>query len=339
MPGEFDFIHRIRRDAQRKAASLTLGIGDDTAILAELTGRETLVTTDLLVEDVHFRLDYSSLYSPGHKTLAVSLSDIAAMGAEPRFALLSLAIPPSLIDSPQWADFFAGYFALADQHGVTLIGGDTSASPGPLVIDSIVMGWCAAGRAVRRGGARVGDAIYVTGALGASASGLELLRRGERLAENEAENGPAQRALLAHLRPQPRVSFGRAAAGLPHAMMDISDGLAGDLPHICAESGVGAILEYEAIPVAPETRLVTDDPARAMALAISGGEDYELLLTADPLNEEQLLNIAADCATPLTRIGAIVATDPAVCVNPVLWRRAGALTPLERSGYNHFART
>jgi thiamine-monophosphate kinase len=213
MSGEFDFIKRIRQQAaQQSSVDLVCGIGDDAAIWREQTNRERLITVDLLVEDIDFKLDYTPPRWLGHKTLAVSLSDIAAMGGAPQFSLLTLAIPKvnpqSAVRHPQfWEEFFAGYFALAAQHGVTLIGGDISATPASLALDSIVIGQCQKGQAVQRNGARGGDAIYVTGALGSAAAGLRLLLNGVRV--NEAEDSLVQTALRAQLKPEPRVEFGR----------------------------------------------------------------------------------------------------------------------------------
>lgn len=358
MPSEFDFIQTIRRQAAqqtRPASDLVFGIGDDAAVWREQTGRETLVTVDLLVEDVDFKLEYAPPRWLGHKALAVSLSDIAAMGGTPKYALLTLAIPPNLksnISNPEaetfWKEFFAGYFALAEMHGVQLIGGDISSAPERLTIDSIVIGQCAAGRAVRRNGAKVGNAIYVTGALGASAAGLRLLLNGARvddvgnaafkrrrseLSEGRVTNATAMRA---HLRPEPRVEFGRRLGefGLATAMLDVSDGLAQDLSHLCEDSGVGTVIEFDAVPVAEEVRLVTANTDEAFALAVSGGEDFELLFTADPKNEAELMTLAAGCPLRLTRIGEVVSAGQ----SPLLQlRRDGQLTPLPARGYDHFA--
>jgi thiamine-monophosphate kinase len=336
MNSEFAFINHLRPLAARRADDLVCGIGDDTAIIAGRSGRETLVTADLLIEDIHFKSAYTPFQCLGHKSLAVSLSDIAAMGGAPRFALLTLGVPKSLSDDQQWEEFFAGYFALADRHGVTLIGGDTCAAPDRLTIDSIVLGECERGKAVRRNGARPGDMIYLTGEIGGSAAGLELLRRGERFGEGD---DLLQRALRRHLRPQPRVEFGRLVgkSGLAHAMIDVSDGLAQDLAHICEESGVAAITDYEAVPVAAEMRLITDTEQDAFEIAISGGEDYELLLTASCDGEDTLMEIARRCKLSLTRIGEIVALHPAVHDSPLLLRRGQDTQPLSARGYDHFA--
>lgn len=343
MKSEFAFIHRIRAQAAiGSVRDLACGIGDDTAILAEQSGRETLITADLLVEDVHFKLDYTPPRLLGHKTLAVSLSDIAAMGGEPRFALLTLAIPQSLAQDGSdafWEEFFAGYFALAAKHKVALVGGDTSGSPDKLVIDSIVMGSCAAGRAVRRNSAQVRDAIFVTGNLGGSAAGLQLLQRGARVGNGIDDS--IQRALRAHLTPQPRVEFGRlvGARSLAHSMMDVSDGFAQDLSHICEESGVTAVIDFEAVPIADEIALVAGSAPKRFELAVSGGEDYELLLTATPQNEDTLMCVARECEVKLTRVGEIVARDASFSGSNShvhLRRNDGSVASLHTHGYDHF---
>ena len=336
MSSEFSFIQQIRHRAAQPAADLVLGIGDDAAIIGERAGRERLITTDLLIEDVHFKLEYTPLHCLGHKTLAVSLSDIAAMGGKPEFALLTLGIPRFQISNLAWQSFFAGYFALAEKYGVALIGGDTSSAPGKLVIDSIVLGSCAAGKAVRRSAAQVGDAIYVTGNLGASATGLELLFRGERF--DEAATNLRQAALRAHLMPEPRIAFGQkiGGAGLAHAMMDVSDGLAQDLAHICEESGVNAMIDFEAVPIDHCVTLITQVKEEAFSLAISGGEDYELLFTAPRQADPALFNFAAECELNLTRIGEIIAPTASSKEPRLYLRREARVDLLEVKGYDHF---
>lgn len=333
---EFAFINRIRAQAARRTAlqnDLLCGIGDDAAIVRERDGRALLVTTDLLVEDVDFQLAYAPPRWLGHKALAVSLSDIAAMGAAPRYSLLTLGIPEKLQDTEDfWTAFLDGYFALAEQHGVALIGGDISSMPERLTIDSIVLGECRAGTALRRSGARAGDGIYLTGSIGASAAGLKLLLLGAQVYENRDDE--VQAALRAHLKPEPRVAFGRrlGARGLAHAMIDVSDGLAQDLAHLCNESGVGAMLDFDAVPIAAEVTLVVEDQADAFNLAVSGGEDYELLFTASGEDEGGLLEISRACHLRLTRIGEIMEGPGS------LWlRRDGKTEPLAVRGYDHFA--
>src|SRR5215813_611116 len=340
MQSEFDFIKRIRgQAAKRRPPDLVFGIGDDAAVLREQGGRETLVTVDLLVEEIDFKLEYAPPRRLGHKALAVSLSDIAAMGGAPAFSLLTLGVPKQFqITNPDsetfFEEFFAGYFALAEKHSVTLIGGDISSTPDRLTIDSIVIGHCLAGKAVHRGGAKVGDAIYLTGEIGASAAGLKLLLDGARV--NENEESLAQSALRAHLKPEPRVAFGRRAGGrgLAHSMIDISDGLAQDLAHICEESGVAAIIDFDSIPLADEVGLIPMNPEAAFEFAVYGGEDFELLLSAKRDDEDGLFEIAAACDLKLSRIGEIIAADQGRPV--LLLRRGGEVKPLSIRGFDHF---
>ncbi len=343
MNGEFDFIEHIRRRAQRLAAPVDLirGIGDDTAILGQRTGKETLITVDLLVEEVDFRLDYAIPRWLGHKSLAVSLSDIAAMGGRPRFSLLTLGITPQLTFREQtesiahfWEEFFAGYFELAERHGVTLVGGDISSMPGRLTIDSILLGECHAGQAVKRSGARPGDGIYVTGELGASAVGLRLLLEGARPGQ---EMSDWQRAAIeAHLRPIPRVEAGRdlGESQLAGAMIDISDGLARDLGHLCEEGRVAAVITRDAIPVSPCLLQLDASDDERLHLAIAGGEDFELLFTAPPAKEAEIGAVATSHDLKITRIGEII--EPRDGQPPLLLLDRGKMRPIAPLGFDHF---
>ncbi|MBO0721350.1 MAG: thiamine-phosphate kinase [Blastocatellia bacterium] len=355
---EFEIIDSIRRRAARRnPEDLILGIGDDAAILSERSGREMLLSVDLLVEEIDFKLAYAVPSWLGHKSLAVSLSDIAAMGGEPRFSLITLGIPRGDRISPSFLEeFFKGYFALAEEHGVTLLGGDLSSTPDRLMIDSFAIGYSPAGEALRRNGARAGDSIYVTGRLGAAAAGLQLLLQGVRPNEPNEPNEPdepdeidedeadedeveentrslEQSALRAHLRPEPRVAFGRrlAAAGLAHAMIDVSDGLAQDLAHLCRESGTGALIDYDSLPIAAEVSLIAQDRDAALSLALNGGEDFELLFTAAPAAAERLSETAGSCGLELSRIGEIIEG-----CGDVLLRSKGDLKPVSIRGYDHF---
>lgn len=336
MNSEFAFIQRIRERVQQSrvpAPELSLGIGDDTAVFRPSLGRELLITTDLLVEDVDFKLAYALPRWLGHKALAVSLSDIAAMGGTPRYAMLTLAIPATLQSDSFWEAFFDGYLALAERNGVVLIGGDISSTPHGLALDSCVLGDCVAGQAIRRNGAQLGDHVYVTGQLGASTAGLQLLLRGARV--DETTTSLEQQALRAHLRPVARSEFGRLVGEhrLAHAMIDVSDGLAQDLGHLCAASHVSAVLEQTAIPLAKEIGLIAPEIDSAFQLAVSGGEDYELLFTADAQAEAALLHLAQACNLPLTRIGLIVAPG---AQPQVLLRTSAEVKPLTVRGYEHF---
>jgi thiamine-monophosphate kinase len=248
-----------------------IGIGDDCAVVPVPRGHEALVTTDFSIEDVHFKRAWHPPESVGHRCLTRGLSDIAAMGGVPRAVFLSFAVPRNL---PQkWVDgFVRGLLKLAGEFKVSLAGGDTAESPGGIVADIVVLGSVPKGKAVLRSGARFGDRIYVTGELGASAAALDLLSHGKKLRPPDFGR---------HFYPTARVAVGcfLREKGLASAMIDLSDGLSTDLGHICDESGVGAELEAEAIPVA-----TVGKPGRRVELkfALHGGEDYELLFTASP---------------------------------------------------------
>lgn len=274
MRGEFDFIKQIR-------GRYSLGeIGDDCAVIPKNSEYDQVITADMLVEDVDFRLKWTTPEFIGHKSLAVSLSDLAAMGAEPKWAMLSLAVPEKVWASDFLDRFYAGWQTLAGEFGVELIGGDVSRSPDRLIIDSIAGGDVPRGKAFMRSGAKPGDAVFVTGTLGSAAGGLKLLELGEHL-KGEVGDG-TRRLLLSQLKPFPalRESALLRSLGIPTAMIDISDGLAADLRHICEQSGVGARIDCDLLPIDPAlTERFGAEQAREFALG--GGEDFELLFTVD----------------------------------------------------------
>src|SRR5215204_1000066 len=255
--GEFDFIESVRRREHERPATdnlptLVKGIGDDAAVLRPRAGFDLVITTDLLVEGVDFRLEkgWTSPRDLGHRALAVSLSDAAAMGARPRFCLLSVGVPRALWRGRFPEEFYAGVRSAAEVYGVRIIGGDTSRTPEGVVIDSIVLGEVRRGRALTRGGARAGEQIFVTGALGGAAGGLKILESGAA----RTSRGGAERGLLRRQRrPEPRVEWGTLLSekGLATSLIDLSDGLSSDLAHVCRESGVGARVEAESLPVDP----------------------------------------------------------------------------------------
>ena len=307
MKGEFELIGNIRSRFGQSGpgtgggAALpdgVTGIGDDCAIMPQRDGTDTLVSTDLLVEGIHFLLDDISARDLGWKAAAVNISDIAAMGGRPVATFLSIAIPSSI--SEEWIDeFMEGYAEISSRYGVALLGGDTTSSAAGLCINVAVVGECVHGKAVRRSGARPGDLVCVTGMLGDSAAGLKLILEGcrEAVCGQDAEPSQcrlnaAERTLLRrHHRPEPQVSAGIALAGsgAVSAMMDISDGVASDLRHIMEESGVGAEILTALVPLSQE--LVDVCAARfwdAMQLALEGGEDYQLLFTVEPSAEASL---------------------------------------------------
>jgi thiamine-monophosphate kinase len=266
--GERDLIAAIRKRAGGRTLAgpngiLHLGIGDDCAVLRPRRGRELVVTTDLSLENIHFRRDWHPAQSVGHRCLARGLSDLAAMGAQPEAAFLSLALPAEL--TGKWMNsFFDGFFALAREHGVTLAGGDLAKAP-MVVADIVLLGSTPRGRALLRSGARAGDLIYVTGTLGGSAAALASLAR--RPAAFRGADGAGK----AHLYPAPRLAAGRKLLHMATSAIDLSDGLSTDLSHLCEESGLAAEVNVNALPV---------DATATLEQALHGGEDYELLFTA-----------------------------------------------------------
>lgn len=330
-------IAAIRTRARgRGTAALRLGIGDDCAVVRPAVGEEIVVTTDFSLEGVHFRRDWHSPESVGHKCLARGLSDVAAMGAKPVAAFLSMALPRELVEARHgkgaWVKrFLDGLLALAERHGVSLAGGDTARAVGPACFDIVVLGAVRRGRAWLRSGAKAGDEIYVTGALGGAAAELLALEREPRRfarLTNAVEGHP-------HFFPEPRltVTAKLAKAGLVRAAIDISDGLSTDLAHICEESGLGAELDAAAIPV---HRLALkaerhEWAASGLDLALHGGDDYELLFTTRP--GAKVPRSVAGVA--VTQIGRMVARRKGRV--QMLFRNAnGRLAALEARGWEHF---
>ena len=304
MIGEDDLVRRIRAATARDRDGVIVGIGDDCAVLEVTPGTRLIAKTDLLIEDVHFRRRYAEPADIGWKSLAVNVSDVASKGARPRWALVAIACPATATLDEIEA-FYEGLLALAREHGVAVVGGDTSGSPGPWFVNVSLLG--EATRPVLRSTARPGDVVAVTGTLGRSAAGLAVLEAVHAPAGLDADTLAEMTA--AHLRPRPRVAEGRwlGAADGVSAMMDLSDGVAVDLPRLCAESGVGATVEIDALPISTGTRRVASAMGRdVLAWATGGGEDYELLLTC-PAGAFDRVSAGLTSATgaPLTRVGTI----------------------------------
>ncbi len=332
--GELGLIRRIRERVGAGGASVQTGIGDDAAVLRVAPGAALLATTDLVIEDVHFRRAWSSPRDIGWKALAVNLSDIAAMGGTPRWALVALALPEG-IEPGDVDTFYAGMQEAAAPHAVAIVGGDTCASRAGWVINVTLLGEHA-GSPRLRSAAKPGDAVAVTGSLGRAAGGLALLEMGRQRVQTARVTAQQWETLAsAHLRPMARVAEGRwlgAAAGV-HAMIDCSDGLSMDLGHICRESGVGARVMLDRVPVAPEARTAAAAVGvDARHWAVSGGEDYELLLTCDPGVAEALAaGLERATGTPLTVIGEVEGLKDGV----VFVDAAGEPVAMP-GGYEHF---
>jgi len=278
---ELALIEQIRRDfSTPRSRTVALGIGDDCAILRPPAGCEVLVTTDFTLEGRHFRRDLHPPESVGHRCLARGLSDLAAMGATPMTAFLSLALPADLVSTAKgraWTTrFFKGLQALASRHKITLAGGDTAQSPGDAILaDIVLLGTAPVGRSLRRSGAHAGDAIYVTGSLGGAATELATM-----LARNARASKISNTANHPQTFPQPRIATGQALLRrkLATACIDLSDGLSTDLAHLCTASNVSAEIDAASLPLHPLAQPL--GPDHALHAALHGGEDYELLFTA-----------------------------------------------------------
>ena len=318
MPSEFELIARY---FTRPAHGARLGVGDDAALLVPSAGMELAVSTDMLLVGRHF-LPGDDPQQLGHKALAVNLSDLAAMGAQPRWALLALALPEP--DEDWLAAFSRGFFALAGQHGVELVGGDTTR--GPLNLCVTVLGEVEAGRALTRAGARPGDEIWVSGSLGAAALGLAQVQGG--LALTPAEAASCLQRLHA---PEPRVALGRALQGVASAAIDVSDGLLADLGHILERSGVAAEVDIQRLPAHPAVAARTADPLVRRCL-LAGGDDYELCFTAPPDRAQAVEAAGRTAGVAVTRIGRVKAGEGLVLVGA-----DGAAMPIVERGYDHFA--
>ena len=320
MLSEFDLIKQFFKRARRGRADL--GIGDDCALLTPAPGCQLAISSDMLVEDRHFFAGADPVML-GHKSLAVNLSDLAAMGARPLGFTLALSLPAA---DPVWLDGFSrGLFALADAHDCELVGGDTT--KGPLNICITVFGELAPGHALRRDAARPGDDIWISGTLGDAR--LALAGYWKEVALPEADH--AQAAQRMHL-PTPRVALGLALAEKPlaHAALDISDGLVGDLGHILAASKVGATLDVDALPAGPVLARQAQELRRRFTLA--GGDDYELCFTAPPARREAVLEAGRTSGTAVTRVGRIEAEAGLRFADA-----HGAPLDLKLGGWDHFS--
>ena len=312
---EFDLIKRY---FTRPAPSASLGVGDDAALLTISEGMELAVSTDMLVSGTHFLPD-TDPFLLGHKTLAVNLSDLAAMGAVPRWATLALSLPGK---NENWLQRFSdGFFSLANEHGVELIGGDTTR--GPLNLCVTIMGEVPKGKALRRSGAIAGDDIWVSGIPGMAALGLAYLQGKTELPEDDRIF-----CLAALHKPQPQVALGLALHGIAHSAIDISDGLLADLGHILESSSLGAELQFDAIPKMTSGNIATE---LLQQCVLSGGDDYELCFTAPVAKRAQIEAIALQLQVPLTRIGLTRAEQGCV-----VRTAEGDVITTRESGYDHF---
>lgn len=325
--GEFGLIQRVSRWAGSHP-QLEVGIGDDAAVIRPSAGKHLVATIDSLVAGVHFRMRPEHAYDIGRKALAVNLSDLAAMGARPLVALVSLVVNSELTTS-FLDEFYRGMGDEAAQFQTAIAGGDVVSGPHDFSVHVALLGEVAPGAAALRRGARVGDLIGVTHHLGASAAGLVVLENPQL----EVPDWAKEEVVNKHLRPRARLEAGEELAdGLATAMMDLSDGLAGDLRHLCRASGVGALIYADQLPISEATRLVAAaaglDP---LELALTGGEDYELLFTAPPTGWETQKRLPRS-GTPVTVVGEIVEAEMGI----QLVQASGQRVPLTKTGFTHF---
>jgi len=322
--GEFDLIKRMSDGLASPCRPVIAGIGDDSAVLRPPTGRLQLVTTDMLVENVHFRLDFANPFQIGWRSLAVNISDIAAMGGEPTYAFVSIGLPRET--TVEFVDeLYSGMRKMAESYSVDIVGGDTVSAP-QVVINIALLGEVESENLILRSRAKTGDALAVTGDLGGSEAGLTILKRGLPI-----------KGTKKHLMPIPRVPEGRSLAksGYVTAMIDVSDGLASEAHHICEASGTSAELYLDNIPLFDSVRHVAKHTGRnPYDFALYGGEDYELLFTCP---QDKVAHLAEDisrtCGTPVTVVGRIVDIS-----HPITMQDAsGKIMPLKPRGYDHFS--
>jgi thiamine-monophosphate kinase len=317
--GEFPFLRRLRGRVPPDKRVL-VNIGDDCAALS-LSGT-TIATTDAMIENVHFRREWTSFFALGEKAFFTNASDVAAMGGEPTFALLSLGAPQDS-DIKDLDQFFDGFLHAASTCGASLVGGNMSAAPCFMI--SVTLLGSASHGVIVRSGARIGDDLYVTGTLGDAALGLRMLQEGR-------DDAAARTVKARFLSPTARVTVGRevASRGLATAMIDVSDGLLQDLGHLCEESRVGAIVEASALTLSAAYRTILGD--REWDLALTGGEDYELLFSAAPEQGARVAALAEESGCPIARIGRVVRQEEGLRVNGP----DGEVYTPQPAGYDHF---
>ena len=332
--GEFGFLNRVQQAYDGKGSGIVQGIGDDCAVLVHPEGENMLWTVDTLVEGVHFRTDLTASDSLGWKSLAVNLSDIAAMGGQPAYALLSLGLGADM-ETTALDRFYQGFSAAAEEYGVKLVGGDLVRSPLGLTITVTVLGFTKGGRSLPRNRAHPDDWIVVTGPLGEAAAGLHILLARAQGSHEPPPEDISLPLIRSHCRPLPQVAEGNLLASFSqvHAAIDISDALAQDLGHICRLSQVGACIEKKRLPISPPTLEVAKHWGKsAEDWALYGGEDYQLLATvaADGIEEVER-HFKKEFGRPLIRLGRITPEPGTWLETP-----SGEREAFDTSGYDHF---
>ena len=333
--GEFGLIQQLQRQWPTSSPLVRQGIGDDAAILKTQTGQQLLLSTDTFIEGIHFDLAFQTLKDVGFRAGAANLSDIAAMGGRPLCLLVSIAVP-ARVPAQHIRALYRGIRDACGSSGVDLVGGDTSSSPGHLFLNLTIIGTIPSNRALTRSGAKAGDRLYVTGTLGDARAGLHILQTRARRRQKSRLSVIEKFLTQRHLRPTPRLGIGQTLVtrGVAHAAIDLSDGLSGDVGHICEHSHVGIEIRMNALPLSPQLHAFARshhlDP---FAFALSGGEDYELLFTAGAQHHDTVLGLSKRTGVPIAWIGDITPKPS----GRQLKLPQGRIRKLVQKSYRHFA--
>ncbi|MEO8324893.1 MAG: thiamine-phosphate kinase [Nitrospirota bacterium] len=333
--GEFQLIRALTRGFSPPGPRTLIGMGDDAALLAHPSSAHLVISTDLLVEGIHFSKNTASFYDIGYKAAVANLSDIAAMGATPTYILVAVALP-SYVRYGDWKDLYRGLSVPCKSHGVQLVGGDTSASHSSLFLAITILGQVEPGHALTRGGANEGDIIYVSGSLGNSAAGLACLTHQTSRGKISTLRQPMKFLVRRHLQPTPRIALGRLLSSrrLASAALDLSDGLSGDLEHLCQQSRVGALIQEASLPMSPHLLAyashVSADP---LPWVLHGGEEYELLFTVSPKKQHSLEEAVKQLRIPATAIGVMTSRRSGIQIT----HQNGRTQKLEPKSYVHFS--
>ena len=332
--GEFQLIQALAGGFSTLGPRPLIGMGDDAAILANPASAHLVISTDLLVEDIHFSKHTSSFYDIGYKAAVANLSDIAAMGATPTYILVAVALP-SHMKFGDWKDMYRGLSVPCKAHGVQLVGGDTSASRSSLFLAITILGEVEPGHALTRGGAEEGDIIYVSGSLGNSAAGLACLTHQPSCGKVSTLRQPMKFLVNRHLRPTPRIALGRLLSSrrLASAALDLSDGLSGDIAHLCQQSRVGALILEASLPMSPHLLTYTSQVnVDALPWALHGGEEYELVFTVSPKKQHRLELAVKQLQVSVTAIGVITSRRSGLQIT----HQDGRTQKLVPQSYVHF---
>ena len=333
--GEFQLIQSISHGFSQGGIRPIVGIGDDAAVLPGSSLNQMVISTDLLIEHIHFKTTTFTFYDIGYKAAAVNLSDMAAMGATPTSILVSIALPAHL-NHQDWKELYRGLAVPCKAQKVQLIGGDTSSSPSALFIAITVLGRIKPGRSLTRSGAKAGDIIYVSGTLGNSAAGLDYLNQQKQQVKVSTLPQPIKFLVRRHFRPTPRIALGKMLSThrLASAALDLSDGLSGDLAHLCQQSRVGALIHASQVPLSTQLNNYAKQKRKSsLTWALHGGEDYELLFTVPPAHFRRLEQSVKTLRLSITPIGVVKPRRFGIHIED----SKGTIHPFLPQSYEHFS--